>query len=65
MKLEYSAEIRQLFADNSQPSFAMIDAVGSGVNFPQLRAILGVESAREMLLALLAPTEKQAESLKN
>ncbi len=65
MKLDYSAEIRQLFADNSQPSFAMIDAVGGGVNFPQLRAILGVESAREMLLALLAPTEKQAESLKN
>ncbi len=65
MKLEYSAEIRQLFKENAQPSFAMIDAVGGGVNFPQLRAILGVESAREILLVLLAPTEKQKESLKN
>lgn len=63
-KSGYEAEIRQLFKENSQPSFAMIDAIGGGVNFPQLRAILGVESAREMLLALLAPNEKQKESLK-
>lgn len=65
LKPDYASEIRHLFNENSQPSFAMIDAVGGGVNFPQLRAILGVESAREMLLALLAPTEKQKESLKN
>jgi hypothetical protein len=65
MKPDYSAEIRQLFKENEAPTFAMIDAIGGGVNFPQLRANLGVESARELLLALLAPTEKQKESLKN
>ncbi|HEX9961551.1 MAG TPA: hypothetical protein VGB00_11495, partial [Pyrinomonadaceae bacterium] len=64
MKPDYSAEIRQLFKENAQPSFAMIDAIGGGLNFPQLRAILGVESVREMLIALLAPAENQKQSLK-
>jgi len=65
LKTGYGAEIRQLFKENAAPTFAMIDAVGGGLNFPQLRALLGVESAREMLLALLAPSEKQKLSLKD
>ena len=65
MKPDYAAEVRQLFKNTEMPTFAMVDAIGGGVHFPQLRAILGVESPREMLLALLAPTDKQKQSLKD
>jgi hypothetical protein len=43
----------------------VIDAIGGGVNWPQLRAILGVESGREILLALLVPSSRQIEALKS
>ena len=42
----------------------MIDAIGGGVNWPQLRATLKVESGREILAALLAPTVEQTDALK-
>lgn len=64
-KLDHATEIRRLFADNPQgPSFAVIDAIGGGVNWPQLRATLGVESGREILTALLVPSARQLEALK-
>jgi hypothetical protein len=62
---DHATEIRRLFADNpGGPSFAVIDAIGGGVSWPQLRATLGVESGREILAALLAPTNRQSEALK-
>lgn len=62
-KPDHATEIRKLFADNVLPSFDLIDNVGGGLSWPVLRTCLGAESAREILLALLAPTTKQLESL--
>lgn len=64
-KPDHATEIRRLFADNPQgPNFAVIDAIGGGVSWPQLRAILRVESGREILAALLAPSATQLAALK-
>jgi hypothetical protein len=62
---DHATEIRRVFATSpSGPAFAVIDAIGGGVSWPQLRATLRVESGREILTALLAPTTRQAEALK-
>ena len=63
-KPDNAIEIRRLFAENPSPSFALIDNVGGGLNWPTLRTCLKVESAREIILALLAPTAEQTETLK-
>ncbi|KWT98888.1 MULTISPECIES: PglZ domain-containing protein [unclassified Variovorax] len=63
---DHATEIRQVFAASSGgPGFAVIDAIGGGVSWPQLRATLGVESGREILSALLAPSAAQADALKS
>jgi hypothetical protein len=65
-KPDYATEIRKMFVKSSPPPpYAAIDALGSGLSWPQLRATLGVESGREILSSLLAPTITQAESLKD
>ena len=62
---DFATEIRKVFADAPMgPAFAVIDAIGGGVHWPQLRATLKVESSRELLAALLAPTERQNQALK-
>ena len=62
---DHATEIRQVFATTpSGPAFAVIDAIGGGVNWPQLRATLKVESGREILAALLAPSTFQTDALK-
>ena len=62
---DHATEIRQVFAGSpAGPSFAVIDAIGGGVSWPQLRATLKVESGREILAALLAPSANQADALK-
>lgn len=62
---DHATEIRQVFAGTPEgPSFAVIDAIGGGVSWPQLRATLGVESGREILTALLTPTQNQRAALK-
>lgn len=62
---DHATEIRQVFAGSpGGPTFAVIDAIGGGVSWPQLRATLKVESGREILVALLAPSSSQAEALK-
>ncbi|RIK38876.1 MAG: PglZ domain-containing protein [Chloroflexi bacterium] len=63
-KPDHATEIRRLFADNPNPDFAVIDRVGGGASWPQLQALLDVESAREILFALLAPTDDQKDALK-
>lgn len=63
-KPDHATAIRRIFAENPQPTFAMIDAVGGGAGWPQLQALLQVDSARDMLFALLAPTERQKAALK-
>jgi hypothetical protein len=63
-KADHATEVRRIFADNPNPPFDVIDAVGAGGGWPTLQGQLKVESAREILFALLAPTELQASSLK-
>ena len=64
-KPDQATEIRRVFQTSPDgPSFAVIDAIGGGNGWPLLRATLKVESAREILFALLAPSEKQAQALK-
>jgi hypothetical protein len=51
-KPDHTTEIRRLFSENPAPSFAVIDAVGGGLGWPSLRALLAAESARDILFAL-------------
>lgn len=62
---DHATEIRRIFNDNPNPAFAVIDAVGRGVGWPTLQALLGVESARDLLFALLAPSEAQRAALRS
>ncbi len=63
-KPDHRTEIRRLFAENAAPSFAVIDAIGGGMGWPQLRASLKVESVPDILMALLAPDSEQQKALK-
>ena len=63
-KPDYATELRRLFAENPSPPFALIDNVGAGQSWPTLKTCLQAESAREIILALLVPTQKQSEQLK-
>lgn len=63
-KADHATEIRRIFTENPNPSFAVIDAVGAGSSWPQLQTALGVESARNLLFALLAPSPAQTLALK-
>lgn len=62
-KPDYATEIRRLFEQETEPSFALIDSVGGGLKWPTLRTVLQVESAREILAALLAPAPRQSTAL--
>jgi len=62
-KADQATEIRKVFAENTNPSFELIDSIGSGGGWPALRAVLGVESTREIIVALLAPTKAQQQRL--
>lgn len=64
-KPDHATEVRRVFASTpAGPAFSVIDAIGGGANWPQLRSVLKVDSAREILTALLAPTSSQLEALK-
>lgn len=64
-KPDHATDIRRVFSETpAGPAFAVIDAIGGGVSWPQLRATLKVESGREILAALLAPNQHQTEALK-
>lgn len=63
-KPDHATAIRALFEQGSAPSFAVIDAIGGGLGWPNLRTLLGVESARDILFALLAPSTTQLTALK-
>lgn len=63
---DHQTEIRRLFAQLPiGPTFDVIDAVGGGFGWPQLKATLQAESGREILLALLAPNAGQQRALKD
>jgi hypothetical protein len=63
---DHAIEIRKAFAAApGGPAFAVIDAIGGGASWPHLRSALGVESGREILTALLAPSERQTSAMKS
>ena len=64
-KPDHATAIRRVFTETpTGPAFAVIDAIGGGASWPQLRATLKVESGREILMALLAPSAYQLAALK-
>lgn len=56
--------LRRIFEADPNPSFVVIDALGGGLGWPTLRALLGAESSRDILLALMAPNPAQEKALK-
>jgi hypothetical protein len=62
-KPDYTTEITKIFNETPCPAFAVIDAVGGGSGWPNLQALLDLDSARDILFALLAPSENQKQSL--
>ena len=64
-KPDYATEIRRVFEGDPQPSFAVLDAIGGGSGWPTLQALLNVESARDIIFALLAPNSSQEQALRS
>ncbi|MEZ6081249.1 MAG: PglZ domain-containing protein [Pirellulaceae bacterium] len=62
-KAEQATEIRKVFTEHPKPSFELIDNIGGGAGWPALQAVLGVQSAREILLQLLKPNAMQLDKL--
>lgn len=63
-KPDHATQVRALFEQNNNPSFAVIDAIGGGLSWPNLRATLKVESTRDILFSLLVPSDTQQSALK-
>ena len=63
-KPDHITAIRAIFEQDVSPSFAVVDAIGGGLGWPNLRALLAVESARDILFALLVPNDAQHAALK-
>ena len=63
-KPDHATQVRAVFAENENPGFSVIDAIGGGLNWPNLRSFLSVESTRDILFALLNPSERQQKALK-
>jgi hypothetical protein len=62
---DHVTEIRKLFVREApSPSYDVVDAIGGGKSWPQLRTVLRAESGREILIALLAPNAQQTDALK-
>ncbi|MAE92198.1 MAG: alkaline phosphatase [Pelagibaca sp.] len=63
-KPDHATQVRALFEQDANPSFAVIDAIGGGLSWPNLRATLKVESTRDILFSLLVPSDVQQSALK-
>lgn len=63
-KPDHATQVRALFEQNNNPSFAVIDAIGGGLSWPNLRSTLKVESTRDILFSLLVPSSAQQDTLK-
>ncbi len=63
-KPDYATQVRRAFDQDPNPSFAVIDAIGGGLSWPTLRALLDVESTRDIIFALLVPNNSQQAALK-
>ncbi|XOV89808.1 MAG: PglZ domain-containing protein [Pseudomonadota bacterium] len=63
-KPDHATQVRNVFAQDSNPGFAVIDAIGGGIGWPNLRALLKAESTPDILFALLVPSEQQQVAMK-
>ncbi len=63
-KPDQTMAIRQIFESDPTPSFAVIDAVGGGLGWPNPACSSQAESSRDILFALLAPSTQQEAALK-
>jgi PglZ domain len=63
-KPDHIPEINRLF-EEGEPSFDMVDAVDQGGSWPKLKTLLGANSSKEILLAILSPKAEQESALKN
>lgn len=63
-RADYATDIRRIFNEDPNPGFDVIDAVGGGNNWPNLQSLLKVDSARDILFALLMPSDPQKDALK-
>jgi PglZ domain. len=63
-KPDHATQVRSIFDKDANPSFAVIDAIGGGLEWPNLRTLLEVESSRDIIFALLVPNERQQDALK-
>lgn len=63
-KPDHATQVRAVFDQDPNPSFAVIDAIGGGLSWPNLRALLKVESTADILFALLVPSDLQQSALK-
>jgi len=63
---EFVDEIDELFAEEREPEFSFINnLVEGGVSWPVLRSILKADSATEILIVFLAPSEAKKHELKS
>ena len=62
---DYAPEIHRIFAQDPNPPFTVIDAVGGGASWPILQSLLHEESASNLLFALLAPSSGQRDALQH
>ena len=51
-KPDHQTEVRKAFEQDPNPSFAVINGIGGGLQWPALRALLQVESSPEIVSAL-------------
>lgn len=57
-KPDQATEIRQLFEQNDNPSFDVINAIGGGVNWPTLQAALHTEGATNLLFKFMTANKE-------
>ena len=62
-KPDHQIEVRKAFEEDPNPSFAVINGIGGGLQWPTLRALLNVESSPEIVSALMVPDENQKTEL--
>jgi hypothetical protein len=64
-KPDQATEIRELFDQNENPSFDIINAIGGGVNWPTLQAALGAEGAANLLFKFMVAGKDAQAKLSN